>query len=334
MSSGPTSPPVAREAGPAPVDAAAMAARLRSAAEVTVLCHVHPDGDAIGSATALGAALAATGVLVHVSFDPGVVSSGLAGIPGAKAVVPLAEVPAHGGTVVVVDCADAGRPGDWARLAEAAGEVLVIDHHASNPGFGHSMLLDPSAPSTASLVLEVLEAGDYTVTPDVATALYAGLVTDTGSFRWGGAGAHATASRLLEAGADADRMTFDLLDSRPFGWLGVLGGILDSATLEPEAAGGAGAVWAVVDHACTRRAAPGDVESVVTELRGVREADVAVVCKEFRPGTWSVSLRSRGAVDVSAVAAALGGGGHHAAAGVTVAGTGDEVAGRVRDLLG
>lgn len=322
------------------VDAAGAAAVLGRHGEVTILCHIRPDADALGSSAALARALRADGVAVHHSFDPGIVPEGLRVIPGTGRVIPLDAVPAHDGLVVTLDCASSDRVGDWGRLAEAASEILVVDHHRSNPGFGTHMLLDPGAASTASLVSEILDAGDRVVDPDIATALYAGLVTDTGSFRWGGVGAHDTARRLLAAGAEARSASlgFELLDARSFSWLSVLGGLLGSVRLEPGSAAGRGVVWLEVPTHVLTTASDDDVESLVTHLRGVREADVAVLLKEFLPGEWAVSMRSRsgavpGGVDVSAVATALGGGGHPSAAGCTVRGTSVEVTDRIRDLL-
>lgn len=317
------------------VDAGGAAEVLARHREVTVLCHIRPDADALGSSAGLARALRSRGVTVHHSFDPGIVPDALRVIPGTEHVIPLGEVPLHRGLVVTLDCASADRAGDWTPLADAATEVLVVDHHGSNPGFGSHLLLDPGAASTASLVLDILDAGRYEIDADVATSLYAGLVTDTGSFRWGGPGSHDTARRLLAAGAESIYLGFALLDAHPFSWLPVLGGLLASVRLEASAVGGRGAVWLHVPHAVIATAEEADVESIVSHLQGVREAHVAVLLKEFRPGEWAVSLRSRGgAVDVSAVAAALGGGGHPAAAGCTMRGGLGDVSARLRDLLG
>lgn len=325
---------------PVPVDVRGAAEVLARHREVTVLCHVRPDADALGSSAGLARALRASGITVHHSFDPGVVPEPLRVIPETEHVIPMSEVPAHGGLVVTLDCASPDRVGDWSALAESASEVLVVDHHGSNPGFGSHMLLDPAAASTASLVLDVLRAGGYQVDPVIATSLYAGLVTDTGSFRWGGRGAHETASRLLACGAETSRLGFALLDAHSYSWLAVLGTLLGSIRLEESAVGGRGAVWLAVPHHVIASAEEDDVESLVSHLRGVREACVAVLLKEYRPHEWSVSLRSRdggpgmGVVDVAAVAMALGGGGHPAAAGCTVQGDLESVTARVRGLLG
>ncbi|PAY24975.1 phosphoesterase [Dietzia natronolimnaea] len=320
------------------VDAAGAAGVLARHREVTVLCHVRPDADALGSSAGLARALRADGVVVHHSFDPGAVPDPLRVIPGTDRVVPIDEVPEHDGLVVALDCASPDRVGDWDRLTRSASEVLVVDHHRSNPGFGTHLFLDPGAASTASMVLDVLDAGRYPVDPELATSLYAGLVTDTGSFRWGGAGSHDTARRLLAAGAESRAVGFALLDAHSFPWLRVLGQLLSTARLDPGAVGGRGVVWLTVPHEVVASADEADVESLVSHLQGVREAQVAVLVKEIRPGECAVSLRSRPGVggdgiDVSAVASALGGGGHPAAAGCTVRGDIAHVTARLSELL-
>lgn len=320
------------------VDARGAAEVLARHREVTVLCHIRPDADALGSSAALARALRGRGVSVHHSFDPGIVPDALGVIPGVDRVVPLTRVPEHPGLVVTVDCASPDRVGRWDRLADAASEVLVVDHHGSNPGFGSHMLLDPAAASTASLVLDILDAGGFPVDAETATGLYAGLVTDTGSFRWGGAAAHETAGRLLAAGAETAELGHALLDAHSFAWLRVLGELLSTVRLDAGAVGGRGAVWLAVPHEVVSAADEDDIESLVSHLRGVREARVAVLLKEYRPDEWAISLRSRvgGAdvVDVAAVATALGGGGHRSAAGCTMRGDLETVSGRLRDLLG
>lgn len=323
-----------------PVDARGAAEILTRHATVTVLCHLRPDADALGSSAGLARALRHVGATVYHSFDEGQVPDGLRSIPGTEHVIPMVDVPAHDGLVVTLDCASADRVGRWERLSTAASEVLVIDHHRSNPGFGSHMLLDANAASTASLVLDVLKAGGFHIDPEIATSLYAGLVTDTGSFRWGGPTAHATASELHAAGAETIRLGFDLLDAHSFPWLSILGRLLQTVTLDTDAVGGRGAVWLAVPNEIISTSDEDDVESLVSHLRGVREACIAVLLKEYLPGRWAVSLRSRDggpgreAIDVAAVAAQLGGGGHPAAAGCTINGDQAEVTARLRELLG
>jgi phosphoesterase RecJ-like protein len=196
---------------------------------------------------------------------------------------------------------------------------VVVDHHASNPGFGDVRVVDPAAPATVALVADLLDGLGVHLDERLATCLYAGLTADTGSFRFGNTrpDTHHLAARLLATGIDHATISQRLFDTAPFGWLGLLSVVAGRAVLETEV--GAGLVWTWSSTAeAAEHGLPGEqLEALVDVVRSTREADVACVLKGQDDGTWSVSLRSRGATDVARVAMALGGGGHRAAAGFT-----------------
>src|SRR4051794_9275544 len=150
--------------------------------------------------------------------------------------------------VVTVDTPSVNRLGALRRLADSSRRLLVIDHHASNQLFGTANYVDPSADSTTMLVAELLDAWGKPIDIGVAHCLYAGLTTDTGSFRWASARAHRLAARLLELGVDNASISRTLLDTHPFAWLPMLARVLSSAQLLPDAAGGHGLVYAIVGH--------------------------------------------------------------------------------------
>jgi phosphoesterase RecJ-like protein len=159
---------------------------------------------------------------------------------------------------------------------------------------------------------------------DVAHCLYAGLTTDTGSFRWASARAHRLAARLVELGVDNASISRTLLDTHPFAWLPMLSRVLGSAQLLPDAAGGRGLVYAVVAHQEYRGARPEEVESIVDIVRTTQQAEIAAVFKEIEPSHWSVSMRAK-SYNLAAVASAFGGGGHPHAAGYSADGSIDDV---------
>jgi bifunctional oligoribonuclease and PAP phosphatase NrnA len=315
------------------------AVRLLSATDPVVLsCHVNPDGDALGSMLGLAHALRSQGRTVCPSFsEPFEVPSSLAGLPGVDLLVPPAELPAAPPLLVTFDAGSADRLGTLAPLVEKAGDVLVVDHHASNTRFGTVHLVDPAAPATAVLVEELVRRLGAPLDRDTAACLYAGLVTDTGSFKFSAttADTHRLAARLLETGIRHDVLARQLLDTHPAGWLGMVGTALARARLEPAAAGGLGLVWTDTRLAELAAAglAPDQAESVIELVRTADEAEVAMVCKEAAGGAWMVSLRSKGAVDVSAVAVSLGGGGHRFAAGFTSRRTLEDTVAAVRTAL-
>ena len=314
---------------------------IHDARRVLLLGHVSPDGDALGSALAVGLALQQLPGerQVQVSFgdEPFVVPANLAGLPGLSLLVEPSRVDAPDVTITF-DASSADRLGVLRPVAEAADHLVVVDHHASYDGFGTLAAVDVGAPATAVLADELIRRLGATVDHDVAANLYTGLVTDTGSFRYAGttSDTHALAGRLLQTGIRFDIIARELFDNVPFNYLGLLGRALDRAVLERDAAGGLGMVWTVVPALERQQLGlPFDlVEPIIDSVRKAEEAEIACVVKEDDLGQLRVSMRSKGSIDVSLVAIALGGGGHRYAAGFTADGRDlDVVIGAIREQL-
>ena len=311
------------------------AAELQTRAErVSIVCHVFPDADTIGAGLALALVLDAAGTSVEVSFaEPDTLPDSLHSLPGGHLLVPPARMRRDADLVVTVDIPSVNRLGALAAIAERAADVLVIDHHASNQLFGTANFVDPTADSTTMLVAELLDAWGKPIDLAVAHCLYAGLTTDTGSFRWASARAHRLAARLVEVGVDNAAISRTLLDTHPFAWLPMLSRVLGSAELVTDAVGGRGFVYAVVDHDELANARPEEVESIVDIVRTTAQAEVAAVFKEIGPARWSVSMRAK-TFDVAAVAGTFGGGGHRLAAGYSATGSAADVVAALRAALG
>jgi phosphoesterase RecJ-like protein len=300
--------------------AAVLVEAVDTRATVVLSGHVQPDADALGSTLALAEGLRRRGARVLATFpNPFTLPPSLGWLPGAEGLVPSSAVPSSPDVFVSLDAASPARLGELAPLLDAARTSVVVDHHASNPGFGDVRLVDGGAPATVTLVAELLDDLGVIVDRDLATCLYAGLAADTGSFRFGNTrpDTHELAARLLATGIDHAAISRRLFDTAPFGWLGLLSAVTGRAVLEPEV--GAGLVWTWSSTAeAAERGLPGEqLEALVDVVRSAQEADVACVLKGQDDGTWSVSLRSRGRTDVARVAMALGGGGHTLAAGYT-----------------
>jgi bifunctional oligoribonuclease and PAP phosphatase NrnA len=305
---------------------------LGAATEVCLACHVRPDGDALGSMLAVAHALRARGaaglmparVVASFGDQPFEIPRILRFLPGTDLLVPPGAFPKRPQVMVTFDAASADRLGLLQASAAAADELIVLDHHASNTRFGSVNLIDQTAAATAVLAFDLIGRLGVDISLDIALGLYAGLVTDTGSFRHSNTSArvHELAALLLRAGIEPGRVAHELWDRSPFGFLAVLGAALGRARLEPAAAAGHGLVWTTVTR--DDRAAHGlpfeVAESVIDVVRRTDEADVAVVLKEDDDGCWQVSARSKGAVDVGRACVALGGGGHRLAAGFTAHG--------------
>lgn len=328
--------------------AAELLAGRPRAAPILLACHVNPDGDALGSMLGFGLGLRRLGFTdVVASFPTEAAADSAAAfevpapfrfLPGLDLLVPpdAVGVPDIG---ISFDAASPARLGPLTDHLAAANAWLVLDHHASNPGFsklvgetGHNFgtldLVDPAAAATAVVAAQLLDRLGVEYDRAIATCLYVGLATDTGSFRFDSTTppVHALAARLLAAGAPAADIALRLFDSRPYGAVRLLADVLARSEFDPAAARGRGLVLAyALPEDLDRYGQPAHVlESFVDILRTTAEADVSCLVKPAGPGQWSVSLRSRGDTDVGAVAVALGGGGHRLAAGFT--GYGDVVA--------
>ncbi|WP_328853739.1 bifunctional oligoribonuclease/PAP phosphatase NrnA [Micromonospora globbae] len=330
------------DSGPTDGDWAAAEALLRglpSDARVLLICHVNPDGDALGSMLGFGLGLRRLGVRGLQATFPGPpeVPEPFRGLPGLDLLVPAAEAYPDPDLVICFDAASESRLGDLVDRLERAGAALVLDHHASNTRFGGVNLVDPRAAATSVVAEQLLTRLGVPLDAGIAECLYVALTTDTGSFRFEATtpAVHEMAARLLATGIRPGDISRRVFDTRPFGAVRLFGEALGRARLEPAAAGGRGLVWtwAGLDDLARHGQRPYVLEALIDSVRCTAEADVSCVVKQTAPDEWAVSLRSKGAVDVSRVAVALGGGGHRFAAGFTGHGTVDEIVDRIRAHL-
>ncbi|MEH0840831.1 bifunctional oligoribonuclease/PAP phosphatase NrnA [Micromonospora sp. CPCC 205711] len=329
-------------AGPTEADWAAAVAAVRGLpadARVLLICHVNPDGDALGSMLGFGLGLRRLGMRqLHATFPgPPELPESLGWLPGLDLLVPATVAYPDPDLVVCFDAASESRLGELVDRLDAGVPVLVLDHHASNTGFGGVHLVDPAAAATSVVAEELLARLDVPLDAEIATCLYVALTTDTGSFRFAVTtpAVHQLAARLLATGIRPGDISRRVFDTRPFGAVRLFGEVLGRATLEPAAAAGHGLVWtyATLDDLARHDQRPYVLEALIDSVRCTAEADVACVLKQVAADEWAVSMRSKGAVDVSRVAMALGGGGHRFAAGFTGRGGRDDVAGQIRDEL-
>ena len=305
----------------------AAASRVRAAEKISVVAHIKPDADAIGSACALAFGLEKLGKDVQVYIgQPLPHSANMRTIPGVDRIHYAAPLP-DDGLVVTVDCASADRTGSlMPAILEDPSRVIVIDHHNTNPGFGGMNLIVESE-STTVMVRELLGCLGVDLDPDIAYCLYAGLVTDTGSFRWGTPRMHVFAAELMEYGLNTRQIALDLMDTMGPVDLQLMGEVLAKTHIVPTK--GLSVAVLTIPVGIHSRMSQTAVESIIDYARSLEGTDVGVVLKEQAPKQWAMSLRSV-VVDVSAVAQQLGGGGHWAAAGYSASGSRNEV---IRKLL-
>ncbi|MDI3316533.1 MAG: 30S ribosome-binding factor RbfA [Bacillota bacterium] len=303
---------------------------LRSARSLLMAVHVRPDGDAVGSALGLGLALERAGKRVRFMVDGGIPYN-LGWLPGADRFEPPAPLDAVE-AAVLLDCGDLERVGRLRPLIEPLEEVVNIDHHPSNTGFGSTRWIEPGAAAVGEQVMDLLEALGVDLDEAVATALFASIASDTGGFRYSNTRPETLerAARLVRAGAQPAEISRRLWEERPLSSLRLLSRVLESLQVE---AGGAYA-WVRVPRAVLEATGAGEdeVEGLVNYPRSLSGVEVAALFQEVslegRPAT-RVSLRSNRWLDVSRVAQRFGGGGHARAAGCTLPAPVEEAARQV-----
>ena len=307
---------------------------IEGASSVGLACHIAPDGDALGSLLALALALSARGMPIQPTWDgdPVELPSQYDFLPGSDLLIQTNDFRPPD-VALAVDCATIDRLGRLQDRMKKAKAFVNIDHHVSNTKFAAVNVVDTQAASSAELVLYLLSRMGAEITPDIATNLYVGLVTDTGRFGYAAVSprTHAIAAFLIQRGVDIADITQKLYESYRFTYLKVLGRAAERATLETDPT----FVLSYLSQADLSEigVTMDDTDDVIDTLRAVREADVTVLLKERDDGKWKGSFRSKGGTDVGAIAKQLGGGGHMLAAGFELAMSFEEAVETVRKAL-
>ena len=292
---------------------------ISKADTIALACHLGPDGDALGSLLALTIALQEQGKKTVASWGsyPFTVPPHYTYMPKLDLLSPPADFPPAPDLMITFDAGSFERLGSLEPNARAANGLLVIDHHVSNDRFGSINLVDPDAAASAVIVYELLERMGVTLDADIATCLYTGIVTDTGRFQYRNTTpeVHRITAELLAAGAPHVEITQTIYNTHPVGYLRLAATALEKLQVRHEAS----LVWTWVTAEELERAQVGleDIEALIDLVRTADVADVAVVLKQQADGKYRVSMRSKGASDVGAVATQFGGGGHALAAGFT-----------------
>ncbi|WP_205698183.1 bifunctional oligoribonuclease/PAP phosphatase NrnA [Conexibacter sp. SYSU D00693] len=312
---------------------------IREADRFLLVTHENPDGDALGSLVAMHLVLVALGKDSVMLMAPDEFPlpyeyrffrlDGLVSVPPAD----LAER-----TVVFLDCGNIDR-NPFIEVKRDEAHILNIDHHHDNTRFGTVDLVDDEASCTAEIVWDLMRGLGVEPTPEIADALYVGLVTDTGKFMYENTGtrAHVMAAELIEAGVDVHAIYRRLYEGMPYGKLELLARALTHVqrfddgrltttqlTREDFAAAGAEESWS---------------EGIIDHLRSVEGTKVAALSRELAGDANAaprrkVSLRATdGEVDVSVIARAGGGGGHRQAAGFTTTLSPDELVDFLREQV-
>ncbi|MDR0271761.1 MAG: tRNA pseudouridine(55) synthase TruB [Clostridiales bacterium] len=291
--------------------------------------HIGPDGDAIGSCFALALALDKIGKNVQVLLEAYAPRYYI--IPGREFLLSGETADIQPDIFIALDCADLDRLGSARPLFERAKTTVCIDHHDTNKGFADYNFIEPTASSTSEMTFRVIEQLT-SPTQEIATAVYAGIVNDTGGFRFS-ATAKSTmeiAARLMGMGINFTEIYSQLMHQHRFVAAKAMGLALENSTRTDDKR----IVYTYMTREMLKsvEADTSDLDGVVEYLMGTRNAYVAALMYEKRHGQVKVSLRSKGA-NVGNAARLLGGGGHILAAGATVQGTISEVIERTLALV-
>ncbi len=312
--------------------------KLKEAYRVLLTCHRNPDGDAIGSELALAELAEKIGVeAVIVNRDE--TPANLRLLPGADRILVTdtlpGDFPSAYDLVITVECPELERSG-FEGLTQIP--ILNIDHHPTNPGYGVVNYLDAESPAVGEMVWHLYRELGVQPTEEAATNLFTALSTDTGDFRYSNATGRAfrAGAELVEAGAEPARVANWVHNNRSLASVRLLGESLRSLRIMCD--GRLALITANPDAFRCANAGPEDTEETVNVPRSIAGVDAVVYFKQWEPGVVRISLRSRGAVDVCAIAEKFGGGGHKNAAGCTVTGElaeiEDKVSAAVAEALG
>ena len=287
-----------------------------------VMGHLEPDVDAIGSAIAL----------VLVLRDMGKSAYLLAQEPLPRPLhflcpdgISVSQVEQPVDVMISVDCGDFLRTGLSERTRGMARLLVNIDHHVTNPNFGDVNWVVPEATASAEMIYHLAMNMGRKISPPIALALYAALLVETGSFRYQNTTSKTLkiCAELIESGADIQKISCALFETNSRAKLNLLSEMLSQIAIDSDKK----IAWVKISLSQIKaaQAVDSDTNDFIDFLRSIDGVEVAVLFREVHSTQYKVSLRSKGRVDVSLIAKALGGGGHRNASGCTLNGSWHEI---------
>lgn len=299
---------------------------LKRSTNVLLASHKNPDGDAVGSSLALGLALKSLGKTVTVYNE--------SRLPAVFRYLPevglLTQTPGcidDYDTAVILDCGDLSRIGDLHKSIENIHILLNIDHHQTNTRFGKARLIKPEACSTSEIIHDLIMDLGAEITTDIAFAIYTGIVSDTGSFRFSNTTRKSfeICADMVEKGANPYIVAQNIYSPYSLGRIKLLNMVLESIEVSKN---GKLSLMSLTQRMLKETGTNAeDVNGLVNYAKHIEDVRVAAFIQEAETQAreqiredetlYYVSLRSDGTIDVSSFAASFGGGGHSTAAGFT-----------------
>lgn len=301
---------------------------IKTADRILVAAHKDPDGDAVGSLLAMGLACIRLGkqtTLYNESPIPAVYQF----LPCVELIQRRLESPEAYDAAVILDCGDLARAGErWPDIGRVP-VIINVDHHISNTGFGRLQLIDGQACATAEIVFRLIRALGVPLDREIATCIYTGILTDTGSFRFANTNSAAfeISREMTELGVDPYEVARHVFGSYSLGRIKLLNLALNSIEISPN--GRLSLMTVTQSMLAETHTQQEDVDGLINYARRIQAVRVAALIQEQTNGSvtpdgrtrFHVSLRSDGTVNVAELAGAFGGGGHHSAAGFQIEST-------------
>ncbi|MEA1901862.1 MAG: bifunctional oligoribonuclease/PAP phosphatase NrnA [Thermodesulfobacteriota bacterium] len=301
---------------------------LKNSNHIIIASHKDPDGDAIGSLIAMGLALEALNkniTLYNESFIP----SAYRFLPSVERIVRQIKETNTYDTAIILDCADFQRIGKLSSVISKIPVIINIDHHITNTRFGNFNLIDTSACAATVIIYNLLKEMALPINSAIATSIYTGILTDTGSFRFANTNksAFAICEKMVEAGVDPYNVALPIYGRYSFGQIKLLSMALESIEISDNGKMSMMILTKnMIDETGTR---PEDIHGLINYAKSIENVKVAALIHELsngkgvskKPENYHVSLRSDGTVDVAMIAGSFGGGGHYRAAGFNIEST-------------
>lgn len=300
---------------------------LLSKDKILILIHRSPDGDTIGSGYALAMALRKLGKNVKVDCtDP---------FPEKYSYFTdkLEKLEFDEEFVVSVDVADTKLLGE--KLSGYADKIdLCIDHHGSNTKFAKEYYVEASAAAAAQVIEKLIRLMNVEFDKDIANAIYTGITTDTGCFRYTNVTAetHRIAADMIDCGAESGMINRLMFETKSRSRLEIERRVMDSMQFYLD--GRCAIVYATIDMMKESGAVDSDMEGVASLPKQIEGVMVGITLREKNNGKFKVSVRTTDEIDASNICANFGGGGHKAAAGCMITGTLNESIEQIVTVVG
>ena len=295
--------------------------------------HVRLDGDALGSELALYHILSEMGKEVLI-YNQDNTPDNYRFLPGSANIVHALPDLNKYDVAFVLDCSDLERIGDQASVIGKMERIINIDHHLSNGGFCELAYIDREASSTGELLYRLIMQMAVVPTKDAANNLYAAIVTDTGGFRYRNTSRETllAAGDLVGRGADPQWLSENIYENNPLGKIRLMTKSLE--TLIFDFNGRVASMIVYLEAFASTGALSEHIEGFVDIPRTIRGVDVSVLYLELSKNYYKLSLRSKGKINVEAVARRFGGGGHANAAACQIAGELETTKRQVMEAIG